>query len=160
MKIEITEEMEIHKLWFDQAKHQTRETLMGFINDLLEGYGHDYGTICHAISAGALATMYAMNASDEGGITGNQADFIMWGIITHWLARTNCAMRLLEFDDMLYPQYAYKFNSITKSIWEDLQKKARECLAASPAASPAVIAHWQSMVDGVPPFGYSLEEGK
>lgn len=83
-KQHITESMEVHKEWYAQANEQTIETLPSFINHLMNDYSHDYGTICHAITAGGLATMSAMNNSDQGGITGFQAGEIMWKFIRNW----------------------------------------------------------------------------
>ena len=80
----ITEEMKIHEEWYKQAKEQTLETLPAFLNHLINDYGHDYGTICHAIAAGAIGAAYALERSPQGGITGFQAGCIMWCFIRHW----------------------------------------------------------------------------
>lgn len=76
-KIQITEELGLHKEWYEEAKKQTLNTLPAFVSNLVENYSHDYGTICHAITAAALGAANAVEESPEGGITGFQANCIM-----------------------------------------------------------------------------------
>ena len=64
-KMAITEEMHLEKEWFEQAREQKLETLPEFMNHILNDYRHDYGTICHAISACALAAAWAADNSDQ-----------------------------------------------------------------------------------------------
>src|SRR5690349_20327046 len=73
-KTPITEESGEHKQWYvdAHAPEMTLETLPEFLRHLTEDYHHDYGTICHALAAGAIATAYAMDRSPQGGITGFQ----------------------------------------------------------------------------------------
>ena len=66
MKERITEEMKIHEKWFEEARKQTVDTLPEFVRHLVEDYEHDYGTICHAITAAGLAGMYAVENSQTG----------------------------------------------------------------------------------------------
>ena len=57
----INEEMNIQKGWYENAENMTMDNLPEFLRHLSEDYRHDYGTICHALSAGSLATIHAMN---------------------------------------------------------------------------------------------------
>lgn len=144
-----------------KQKKVTLEELPSFINHLVNDYGHDYGnygTICHALTAGAIATMYAMDKSDCGGITGFQAGCIMWLFIRHWRKTNNkCGMKLIDYDYFLYPQYGEYFDKvISADVFKKLQECAKEKLQDSEDAHPSVIAHWQSIVDGVVPFGYRV----
>lgn len=156
----ITEEMKIHEEWYKEAKKVTLEKLPGFINHLMNDYRHDYGTICHAMAAGGIATMWAIDKAPQGGITGFQAGCIMWEFIRHWNYSYNkCGLRLVDYDDMLYPQYYDRFQkTISKSVWESLQAEARQHLANNGGAVTAVTAHWKSIVDGEVPFGYTVAE--
>jgi hypothetical protein len=62
---------------------------------------------------------------------------------------------------MLFPQHADDFDKIIpRKIWESIQKEARKNLDTKGGAHPAVIAHWQSIVDGVIPFGYRVDSDK
>lgn len=127
MKQVITEEMKIHEKWFEEAKKQTVETLPEFIRHLIEDYQHDYGTICHAIGAAGLAGMYAVENSPTGGITGFQAGFCMCDIVRQWNFKNNkCGMKILDYDNLLYPQYSDKFFTISKDTWSAVQKEASE----------------------------------
>jgi len=68
----IREEDGIQKEWYEEARKMTVEQLPMFLKKLVEDYQHDYGTICHAVAAGALSAAHAVNHSPTGGITGFQ----------------------------------------------------------------------------------------
>lgn len=163
--IAINEEMRPEKEWFEQAKKQTLETLPEFVRHVMNDYGHDYGTVCHAISACALAAAWAADREESGGITGFQAGFVMWDFVRQWSYPSNkTGLRILNYDEMLYPQYDYKFEkTLSPEIWEDIQKAAKEELETDETVRgypvhPAVIAHWQSIAAGVLPFGFVVKE--
>lgn len=162
MKKAINEDMHIEKEWFSEAGRQTTETLMDFINHVMNDYIHDYGTVCHAIGACAIAAAWAANKSDgaRGGITGFQAGFVMWDFIRQWQFPNNkCGMKIVDYDNMLYPQYEYKFaKTISKDVWNQLKKQAAEKLTDCEHCHPDVIDHWKSIVNGNIPFGYNVLE--
>ena len=110
------------------------------------------------MSACSIATMWAMNRTDQGGITGFQASAIMWEFIKHWNYTDNkTGMKIVNYDDMLYPQYDFKFQkTITESIWKSIQDVAKNHLEENETAHPNVIAHWKSIVNGKIPFGYKI----
>ena len=154
----ITEKDNVHQKWYEEAKEQTLETLPGFLEHLLEDYQHDYGTICHALTAGGIATMWAMDKSDQGGITGFQASCIMWGFIRNWMNYKE-PLKLLNYGNMLFPQYEDKFEkTINSNTWQWLQEEAKKKIETKESASPNVIKHWKSIVDGKIPFGYTIED--
>lgn len=137
MKQDITEEMGIHEQWYTEAESMTMDNLSKFINHLIEDYHHDYGTICHALSAGALGTIHAMNSApgDCGGITGFQAGCIMWQIVRNMNYKSNkCGLKILDMDNLLYPQYAYKFCAISACTWETVQEEAGKRIKQSEKA--------------------------
>lgn len=154
----ITEEDKIHEEWYKEAKKMTMEELPTFLKKLTEEYGHDYGTICHAISASAIAAAWAVERTPQGGITGFQAGCIMWGFITNWMSYNDEALALIKYDNMLYPQCEDKFTTISKSTWEWLQKKAKKNLECKENVHQDVIKHWESIVGGIIPFGYTIGE--
>jgi hypothetical protein len=158
----ITEEMNIQDKWYEDARHMTLEKLPEFLDKLAFEYQHDYGTICHAIAASAIAASWAMNDTEQGGITGFQAGAIMWEYIRHW-QHFKGPMRLVTYSDMLYPQHEDRFTkTISSNTWEYLQKEAAEKLKEQEIVgnqcSERVLAHWQSIVDGNIPFGFELEQ--
>jgi len=157
---QITEEMKVHDQWYIDARSQTTDTLQAFIQHLLNDYQHDYGTICHAITAASIATASAINKSDQGGITGFQAGAIMWEFITHWNHESNkCGLRLVDYDNMLYPQYQEGFEkTISYEVWLKMQEQARKLFNENKNAAPAVVGHWKSIIDGIIPFGYKVKD--
>lgn len=68
----ITEDDGIHNGWYEEAKQHTTKTLPVFIQHLTEDYRHDYGTICHAVAAAALAAAHAVDHAPCGGVTGKK----------------------------------------------------------------------------------------
>lgn len=158
----INEDMHLEELWFVEAAEQTPATLMEFFNHVMNDYVHDYGTICHAVAACAIAAAWAANRSEgaQGGITGFQAGFVMWDFIRRWeYSHNKTGMRLIDFDNMLYPQYEHRFDkAISRRVWESLQEQAKANLEAKEYAADEVRAHWQSIVDGHVPFGYTVSD--
>lgn len=155
----ITEEMHLEKEWFEQAsKIKTIDQLTEFINHLLGDYDHDYGTACHAIGAAAVAT--AWYGAYAEGITGFQAGFVMWDFIMHWTKTHNkCGLKLIDYDDLLYPQYRDKFEkTIDQDTWRHIQEQAKNNLESNEAACMEVRKHWQKIVSGMVPFGYEVED--
>lgn len=158
--MEITEkDRDIIDKWFEDAKEQTIETLPKFMQHVLNDYEHDYGTICHAISACAIAASSAANATEQGGITGFQAGAVMWSFIRRWNYTGNkTGLKIIDYDDMLYPQYEEKFDKVIDGgMWELLKMEAKELLETKSYATDRVKAHWQSIVDGKVPFGYTVK---
>ena len=135
---------------------------MDFINHVMNDYIHDYGTVCHAISACAIAAAWAANETPGacGGITGFQAGFVMWDFIKQWEFSSNkCGLKILDYDNMLYPQYEGKFDKIiSKDVWALLQKQANENLKDTSYAANEVVAHWQKIACGEVPFGYVVSD--
>ena len=107
----ITEEMGVQDKWYDKAKNVTTTTLSTFINKIVNGYEHDYGTIAHAITASGLAAMLAV--IKEHPISAQQANFIMWNFIYRWMYPNNkCGLVLLNYDNLLFPQFEEMFDKV------------------------------------------------
>lgn len=158
MKKLITEEMGIQKEWYEEAKKTTAATLPEFVRKLTEDFQHDYGTICHAIAAAAIAAMHAVDHSPEGGITGFQANCIIWEVIEKWGVFNEGPKRMLSYADLLYPQYQEKFSTIKPETWKWVQEKAKEILAEHKEMHPEVQAHMESVAAGNLPFGLKVYE--
>ena len=155
-----TEEFNLIKQeWYDEARVMKVEDLEKFVKHLTEDYIHDYGTICHAMSIASIAAMWAVNHTKSGGITGFQASCVMWENIKNWMTEyRDVPLRLVNYKDMLYPQYESKYQKIlSDENFEWLQKEAVKNLADTDIAHPDVIAHWQTIADGMVPFGYVLQ---
>lgn len=158
----ITEDMGIHEEWYKKSKNISIDEIESFAKSLLNDYRHDYGTIVHAFTAAAIGIIRAMDSSSpQGGITGFQAGCIMWEFIRRWMRKEDIAMRLIMYDEMLYPQYEHRFSKkIPGNIWGWLQEEAKKKLSEAEGNDwhPRVIAHLESIVNGIIPFGYSIEE--
>lgn len=142
-----------------RIKDVTVEGLPAFIAEMLADE-IDYGTICMAVAFAGAAAAWAVERSPQGGVTGFQAGFIGWELLRQWGSPTlgKTGTRIVNFDDLLYPQYAYKFHTLSKETWEKVQAEAAR-LVAEPHdyAHPDVVAHWRSVADGGIPFGLKLE---
>ena len=138
---------------------KTFDDLVSFLERVKSTCNTGYGTAPRAIAQAALATAWYL-ASDFG-ITGFQAGFTMWDFIRDWEFPSNeCGMKIVDYDNMLYPQYDYKFEkTISKDTFESLQKAAKKKLKeATEYTHRDVIAHWKSIVDGNVPFGYIVRD--
>jgi hypothetical protein len=80
------------------------------------------------------------------------------GIHEQWYI--DAPARLVQYGNMLYPQYGRAFEkTISPSTWEWLQKKATEKLQEGTRVwHHEVVAHLESIVQGTVPFGYTIEE--
>ena len=157
----ITEDMNLQDEWYKRAYNMKPDDFPEFFRELTEDYEHDYGTVCHAMAAIGLAAMWAFNKSEgaRGGITGFQAGCVMWKVIRHMNYEDNkCGLRLLNMDDLLYPQYEHKFCSISSDTWETVKKEAQKRLSERGTAHPDVVSHWESIVNGKVPFELRIED--
>ena len=162
--LHITENSQEFKLlnesWHKEAKHiKTPEEFTDFYNRLMNEYGHDYGTMVDAIGAIALAA--ASMGAHKMGITGFQAGCVMWDFIQNWTYKNNeCGLKLIDYDDMLYPQYEYKFEKyIDKHTFTKLREEAMvKLINDKNYAHPDVVNHWKSIINGKVPFGYKIKE--
>lgn len=135
---------------------KTKEDLIKLLDEITT-YNHDYGTIVIGMAAGMDATMRFIDRSPNGGITGFQASCIAWEMIPK-LMMIRPPARIVDYNNMLYPQYEDKFNkTITPSIFKHLQDEAKRQLGEETHAREELRNHWQSIVDGKVPFGYLLD---
>lgn len=103
------------------------DKLVEFLKDVRDNYNYDYGVAPRAIAQASVATAWYL--ASVFGITGFQAGFVMWDFIRDWQYRNNeCGLKIIDYDNMLYPQYEYKFTekTISKWQWEALQKQAQK----------------------------------
>ena len=134
------------------------EQLVSYLEHIKDNSNTGYGTAPRAIAQASLAVAWYL--ASEFGITGFQAGFVMWDFIHDWQYPSNkCGLRIVDYDNMLYPQYDDKFEkTISSNTWNNLQKQAKERLENEKYVHERVAAHWQSIVDGKVPFGYTIKE--
>lgn len=141
-------------------KVKTKKDLDALLKEVINNKELDYGKIVYAMSACMIATSRYIDMSKVGGITGFQASFVGWEMVREFMIYDNkTSLRIVNYDDMLYPQYEMEFKkTISQNTWKSLQKQAKIKLKESPDASPKVIEHWKSIIEGKVPFGYKVEE--
>ena len=154
-------EFEIKELLEEKRKNiKTLHDLVLFLQEIKRDYNCGYGEAPRSIAQAALATAWYF-ASDFG-ITGFQAGFVMWDFIQGWLFEDNkCGMKIIDYDDMLYPQYNDKFEKVlSKETFEALQKEAKKKLEShkNECVHSAVWEHWKSIANGNVPFGYVVKD--
>lgn len=158
--MEESREFEIRdELRAKRANIHTFEELVEFLKGIDTDEKYDgYGETPRAMAQASVAVSNYF--ASKFGITGFQAGFVMWDFITDWQFRNNkCGLKIVDFDNMLYPQYDDKFDkTISSSVWNSLQEQAKKELDDHDHAHPNVKAHWQSIVDGIVPFGYRVKE--
>lgn len=137
---------------------KTFDDLVAFLKYIENDCNCGYGEAPRAMAQASAAVAWYL--ADKFGITGFQAGFVMWDFIRDWMYRSNeCGMKITDYDNMLYPQYDYKFDkTISPTIWANLQETAKKRLEERDNVHPTVKAHWQSIVDGVVPFGYKVSD--
>lgn len=152
------EEKRKEELEAKRKEIKTMEDLVDFLKYVEANCNYDYGVAPRSIAQAALATAWYM--AEKMGITGFQAGFVMWDFIRGWeFTHNECGLKIVDYDNMLYPQYEDKFEkTITKSTWRALQEQAKKNLEDREYAHPDVIAHWESIVRGVVPFGYTIKD--
>lgn len=134
------------------------DDLFKLIEDVKDNYNTGYGVAPRAIAQAAVAT--ASYLLSEMGCTGFQASCCMWDFIRDLIYINNkTGLRIMNYDDLLYPQYEYKFldRTISKKQWETLQQEAQKALDERDLVCFEVYAHWQNIVEGKVPFGFSVE---
>lgn len=142
---------------YEEARKITSDTLSGFVAKVLS-LPHDYNTIADAIAIVALAGAYAVENSSKGGVTWFQSGCAGWRFLVKWNRWDDSPRTVVNYREMLFPQHEYKFTrTITEDTWEFLQKEAADALKDSFGAAEEVKEHWESIVAGVIPFGYSIE---
>lgn len=153
-------EQEYKELIYEKAKTiKTKQDLDALLDGVINDKELDYGKICYAISGCMLAVLNYIDRSEVGGITGFQASIIGWQMVRKLICDNETSLKLINYDDMLYPQYERDFDKvIDEKLWKMLQEKAKEKLEKVPDAHPDVIKHWQSIVDGKVPFGYKIRK--
>ena len=117
--------------------------------DALVNRKHDYGTCVYAMSMSAIAAFRYV--SHRLGVTGFQASCADLDFIAR-----NRGMKhgfcILDYDNLLYPQYEYKFDEV--DFWrlirdniEHLSKEAGKLLENTEPVHPEVRAHWEKLVE-------------
>lgn len=155
-KAKMSEKKYKEMIFAKAEKVKTKRDLSKLIDEI-SSFGHDYGTIVYGCMAAMKGAFNVVNRGKSGGITGFQAGCLGWECVREFLM-INGAAKLLDYDNLLYPQYADKFEKrISSEVWKDIQKKAKERLKEETLAAPRVVEHWKSIAAGKLPFGFQIQ---
>ena len=161
-KQEEMDELELKKFLEEKRKDiKSFDDLVNFLKEVKDNYNTGYGTSVRSSAQACLAVAWYF--ASEFGLTGFQAGCLLWDFIVDWRVSNNkTGLAIIDYDEMLYPQDERKFKTISSYTWEKLQEEAKRKLKADGEdgewAHPRVREHWQSIVDGVVPFGYEVED--
>lgn len=146
------------KLRNERREIKTFDELVSYLKNIEENYNCGYGSSPRAIAQACLAVGWYLSGSF--GITGFQASCVMWDFIKDWMLVGNqCGAKIVDYDKMLYPQYNHDFEkTLSKDVWENLQREAQKHLELNEHCNPKVKDHWKSIVSGVVPFGYKVND--
>lgn len=133
----------------------TVDCLESFVREELKKSGPD-GQIEAMARAAAAALCAVENALGHG--SGTMSGMAIWKFIrlVNPMLVGKVGARIINYEDMLYPQYREHFQSIPLDVWKTMQKEAAERLRDGKARTKEVQEHWQRIVDGVVPFGFRV----
>lgn len=146
--------------WYTRARAIKNLKELNALMEEMMKYEHDYGSITDGCIAAALAACWCMDKSPMGGITGYQAGWIGMQFLSRWM-QIDGPWRRIEYNNMLFPQYEGRFEkTMTPDTMKWLQDEAKKKLAerADKETRPELLAHWTSLAEGVPPFGYTVRD--
>jgi hypothetical protein len=144
--------------WYKRAREVTPETFGDFINELLHGYDLDYGAKIHAAAACTIAMFIACD--DIFSFSGFQSSASIMQVLYKLNYPYNkTGIRVIDYDNMLYPQYEDTFRSIPRKTWKLIRKRADELIEENRStADPSVLHHWMNISFGGVPFEYYISD--
>ena len=153
------DEFEVKKLLEEKRRDiKSFDDLVNFLKEVKDNYNTGYGTSVRSSAQACLAVAWYF--ASEFGLTGFQAGCLLWDFIKDWKFSDNkTGMALINYDEMLYPQYKDRFEkTISSQVWEELQKEAKRLLDEDNGfACESVREHWKSIAEGNVPFGYDID---
>ena len=138
---------EIEKGWYEEVKTiNSKNKLNNFVNKIMTGYEHDYGTYVHAVAVCTKAFIRLYG----GGMTGFQANFLMWQLIRNTFNHDDkFGIQLIKYQDVLYPQLLDSFVvEFDKETHEKVIAEAKKLLEEHKDATKEVKAHWELLASG------------
>lgn len=130
---------------------KTLEQFTELLNEI-KSQEWNYDSLVYSASA---IMRSALSVADLG-LSTFQAGFVAWELIGY-LMHIKSPAKIIDFNEMLYPQYEAKFQkTISADVWDYLQNKANEYLDNNTTALTEVIEHWRKIKSGMIPFGYTI----
>jgi len=121
-----------------------QKELLSLVSKLLNRE-HDYGTCVYAVSVASVAMFDYM--ARKLGITGFQASCAVPDMISR-IRGTKHGFRILNYENLLYPQYANSehfptYDDLIKQNKDWLSKEAKKLLKGGGITSLNVRKHWK-----------------
>ena len=151
-KIFITEADGVQNEWYEKTRSQTLETLPGFLNHVLDDYSHDHQTIIHAMTAGCMATISAMNTHPEGDISASQTSALLGLFIRKW-ARIEGPAKIMSWAGLLNPANESVAMGIPKDVVAWLSGQATKALEQNKYEGEGQKVHLEKIAKGEMPWG-------
>jgi len=113
--------------------------------------------IVQAVHAAMRAAFSAVTSRHP--CTYEQAEQLGWLLVRDLFLVGGSPLRLINYAELLHPQYEEKFTTIPPATWAEVQQHARTMLTHPLAqyASEEARRHWQSIADGNVPFGLKVQ---
>ncbi len=142
---------EIENGWYEEVKTiNTKRKLKKFVKKIICGYEHDYGTYIHAVAVCTKAFIRLYG----GGMSGLQANFLMWLLIRKTFGvNDEFGLQLVRYESVLYPQLLESFKTeIDSETHDKIIAKAKELIAQDDKdekkAVKEVRKHWEKLATG------------
>lgn len=125
----------------------------------------DMTTIVHVAAIAGLAAASAVANSHQGRSLGlvkspDARALVVWKFLEEYGGFDDGPKRIVQFRKMLYPQFGPYFQKvIDRPTMDWLIERAKEVLESGREIAPAVRFHLEGIAAGIPPFGFSVEEG-
>lgn len=149
----IKEADNVQEDWYKEAKVCKMEELTPFVTKLLDDYSHDADTIVHAMVAGCLATISAMNAHKEGDIGQSQAHKLLGLFVRKW-AQIEGPAKLWSWAGLLHPGNEPQLMVVQPDVIDWLKNQAAALLKAGKYSDEAHRQHLIKITEGQFPWGF------
>jgi hypothetical protein len=143
--------------WMEDARKVKIEDLQSFVSYMLDGYSHDQNTIVHAMVAGAMAAISAMNSHAEGGIGEAQAHKLLGLFIRKW-ARIDGPAKMISWAGLLNPENKSAIFEIPTDVADLLIKSAKNVLKLGSISSDEQKKHLEQIAAGNFPWGFEVKQ--
>ena len=146
----------VHNDWYVKAREQKLDTLHDFLSHMLNDFSHDQQTIVHAITAGCMGTIAAMDAHSEGGLGASQTSQLLGMFIRKW-ARIEGPAKIMSWAGLLNPANEDQMVGVPKEIATWLKQVSAKALEDGKFQGEAHKAHLGTLANGELPWGFRTQ---
>lgn len=130
--------------------------LLKFLRKLTNNYTHSSKSLCEAYLYAMLGAARLLSLRKDMRLGVEEVSAIMWGFIAKWMDWDD-PIKLQRFSLMLFPNMEKMFDRVMFQEQMDwLQTRAKQLKEQVTDAPEEVVKHWDSIIAGTPPFGYSV----